>query len=84
MTPDLAHDRGDGEGDELRSPLGIESVDSVEQAETGDLNQVVAWFSAAHKTTCDVLGQWEASRDDAFPHSSPFGIIRRQLDEFVE
>ncbi len=62
----LPHDGGDGEGFEVRAGRHIKPVDGVEQPDPGDLNQVIACFSPSVEAVRDVVGQRQASADDAF------------------
>ena len=86
MPPDLTHDGGHRERHEVRAGFDVEADDGVDQADAGDLNQVVARFAATLETAGDVIGQRQAARDDLVPVTLELrgvGVKGRQLTEHV-
>ena len=65
VPADLAHDRRHRERHEVRTGVDVEPDDRVHQADPGDLDQIVAGLAAAVEAAGDVIGQRQASLDDA-------------------
>ena len=57
----LAEDRRRGEGRERRAALGVEAVDRVDQAEAGDLDQVVGRLAGAAVAHCQPLREGQVA-----------------------
>jgi hypothetical protein len=65
---ELADDGGRGVGRELDLPVGIEAVDGLDQADGGDLDQVVQRFTPAGEPAGQVLDQPQVPFDQPFPN----------------
>ncbi len=68
----LAEDRRRGEGGEGDAALGIEAVDGVEQAQVGDLEQVVEGLARAAVAQRQALGESHVAANQLFAHG---GIV---------
>ena len=70
MPPDLAHDRRDGVGEEVALAARVEALERVEQAQRGDLLEVVGGLAAPGEAPGDVAGHGQEPVDqplaDAF------------------
>ena len=64
----LAEDRRRGEGGEGDAALGVEAVDGVEQAQVGDLEQVVEGLAGAAVAQRQALGEGHVAADQLFAH----------------
>ncbi len=67
MAPHFSHDRGHGEGEEVRAALDVVAVHRVDEADAGDLHQILEGLAAAVEASSDVLGEGQAPGDDRFP-----------------
>ena len=67
MATDLTHDRRHRERHEIRTRVDVEPDHGIDQAHPSDLHQVVARFAATVESAGDVIGQRQASLDDAVP-----------------
>jgi hypothetical protein len=64
MSPNLAHHRGDGEGEKFSAVVDVEAVHGTHQADACSLNEIIERFAAAAVAPCDVIGQWQTAIDD--------------------
>ena len=64
----LAEDRRRGEGGEGDAALGVEAVDRVEQAEVGDLEQVVEGLAGAAVAQGQALGEGHVAPHQLLAH----------------
>ena len=64
VPPQFAGDGGNGKGQEMRTPVGFEAVDGVDQADGGDLAEIVEWFPAAGVAAGEVFGHREIAADE--------------------
>ena len=61
---ELAEDRGDGEGGEREAAAGVEAVDGLQQADRGDLVEVVAFGAAGRVAAGEVAGERQEAVDE--------------------
>ncbi len=64
MFAHFSHHRGNGEGQKVFPFVEVEAVDGVDQAEAGDLDEVVVRLSAAAVSGGDVDGDRQPCFDD--------------------
>ena len=79
MPLDLPDHRDRCKGRETDLAGWIESVDSVNQPQHGDLREVVQRFASAPETPCQVSGKRRVQLHELFPSA----LIRQPLEEFV-
>jgi hypothetical protein len=75
---DLAADRGDGEGQEVHTPAGVEAVDGVDQPERGDLLEVLGVLPAVAVLAGDVAGDRQVTGDQLAAQGLPPGVVGGQ------
>jgi hypothetical protein len=71
VTLDLADDRRCCVRRKLDAALELEPVHRLDQADCGDLDEVVEWLAAIAEPTSEVLHQRQVQLDDAVPQASP-------------
>src|SRR5262249_46020671 len=84
MTLDLADDRGRGVGRELHPPLQVEPVDGFDQADRGDLGEIVQPFTPVAEPPGQVLHQRQVQLDKLAADPEPVGVAGRQCAELLE
>src|SRR4051794_17007205 len=67
MALELAEDGGDGEGGEGDAALGVVTVDSLDQAEIGDLTEVVKGFAGVAVLDGQRARERHVQLDEALP-----------------
>src|SRR5215471_11572780 len=84
VTLDLAHDGGCRVGGELHPPLEVEPVDRFDQADGGDLGQVVQPFAPVAEPPSQVFDQRKVQLDQFAADAQPLSVIRGQRGEPLE
>src|SRR5436190_8971636 len=69
MALQLAGDRYRREGRELDPTVRIESIDRIQQAEVGDLDEIVEGFSASREPSGEVTGERQEALDELLSSS---------------
>src|SRR5439155_8210624 len=69
----LAEDRRGGERRELEPPIGIETLDRLEQAHQRHLNEVVAWLAAIREAAGEEVRQRGVLLDELVAHAPVAG-----------
>ncbi len=64
VPANLPHDRGHRVGHEVEAAVRIETVDGLDQAESGDLQQILVRLAAPTESAGDVIGEGKATCDD--------------------
>jgi hypothetical protein len=64
VAPDLAEHRGDSERGERGRAVDVEAVDRLQQADGGDLHEIVERLSAALVAACELARQRQEPLDE--------------------
>jgi hypothetical protein len=73
MPLDLTDDRGGRVGRELHATLRVEPIDGFDQADGGDLHQVVQRLATVAETPCKVLDERQMHLDELLAYGHPLG-----------
>ena len=74
VPPDLAHDRGHREGEEVSVAVGIEPFQRTEQADGGDLLEVVHRLAPSRVTARDAPGHRQVDHHQTIAQARATGI----------
>ena len=74
MAFDFPDDGGYGVGGEVVAVFGVEAVDGFDEADGGDLDQVVEGFAAAVEALRQMLGQRQPGLDGLPAQGRPVGV----------
>ena len=84
VPPDLPHDGGHREGDEVRPGVDVVADDGIDQSDPRHLHQIVAGFAASVEAAGDMVGEREAPFHDPIAMTPELRRIGFQFGQFPE